>query len=149
MVVTTHHGDSTYIELFKNSPAVRSGEIQNASVDVLGVTARRPCLPAELDHVALRDSFMSAASSLTTSRNYCHEFLKVMSATTVKLLRAAAEIVGGEEALSERLGIAETLLAKFMADICELPDQLLLRTVDIILEDRQSRLPVPDSRAIS
>jgi hypothetical protein len=100
-------------------------------------------LTAELDRVALRESFMSTASSLTTSRNYCHEFVKVMSATTVKLLRAAAEIVGDEKALSERLGIAETLLAKFMVDICELPDLLLLRTVDIILEDRQSRFPFP------
>jgi hypothetical protein len=64
-----------------------------------------------------------------------------VSSTTVRLLRAAAEIVGGEKALSKRLAIAETLLGKFMADTCELPDLLLLRTVDIILEDRQSRLP--------
>ena len=70
-------------------------------------------------------------------------FVKAMSATTVRLLRAAAEIVGGEKALCERLSIAETLLAKFMADICELPDLLLLRTVDIILEDRQFRFPSP------
>jgi hypothetical protein len=68
---------------------------------------------------------------------------KVLSATTVRLLRAAAEIVGGEKALCERLSIAETLLDKFMADICELPDLLLLRTVDIILEHRQSRLASP------
>jgi hypothetical protein len=66
-----------------------------------------------------------------------------VSSTTVRLLRAAAEIVGGEKALSKRLAIAETLLGKFMADICELPDLLLLQTVDIILEDRHSRLPFP------
>jgi hypothetical protein len=61
-----------------------------------------------------------------------------MSATTVKLLQAAAEIAGGEEALAERLGIRPRLLAKFMADSHELPDWLLLRAVDIIIAERQS-----------
>lgn len=63
-----------------------------------------------------------------------------MSATTVKLLQAAAEIAGGESQLAERLGIGEPLLAKFLADQRELPDTLLLRAVDIILADRQERL---------
>jgi hypothetical protein len=65
-----------------------------------------------------------------------------VSATTVKLLQTASEIVGGDEALANRLGISGTLLAKFMADSPELPDSLLLRTVDIVLADRQSRLPL-------
>ncbi len=64
-----------------------------------------------------------------------------MSATTVRLLKAASEIVGGDRRLADHLGIDETLLAKFMADHRELPDALLLRTVDIILADRQSGLP--------
>jgi hypothetical protein len=64
-----------------------------------------------------------------------------MSATTVRLLKAASEIVGGDRELADRLGVDETLLAKFMDDHRELPDPLLLRTVDIILADRQSRLP--------
>ena len=64
-----------------------------------------------------------------------------MSATTVKLLRAACEIVGGNQALAQRLGINETVLAIFMADSRELPDTVLLRAVDVILADRQSRLP--------
>jgi DNA-binding transcriptional regulator YdaS (Cro superfamily) len=64
--------------------------------------------------------------------------------TTVKMLRAASEIAGGDRALANRLGIAETLLADFMADRRELPDPLLLRAVDIILADRQSRLPTGD-----
>lgn len=63
-----------------------------------------------------------------------------VSASTVKLLRAASEIAGGDRALAEHLGIGETLLAKFMEDSVELPDRLLLRAVDIILADREPRL---------
>jgi hypothetical protein len=66
-----------------------------------------------------------------------------LSATTVSLLRAAAEIVGGTKALAEKLGIGETLLSKYIADSPQLPDLLLLRAVDIILADRQSRLTPP------
>jgi hypothetical protein len=62
-----------------------------------------------------------------------------VSATTVRLLHAASEILGGHTPLAERLGLSETLLSKFLADDIELPDPLLLRAVDIILEDRQSR----------
>ena len=64
-----------------------------------------------------------------------------MSATTVKLLQAAAEIVGGEAALAARLGISERTLARFMNDSRELPDSLLLQAVDIVLADRHSRPP--------
>lgn len=60
-----------------------------------------------------------------------------MSTSTVRLLRAAADIVGGEKLLAERLAIDEGLLAKYMSDRRELPDTLLLRVVDIILADRQ------------
>ena len=65
-----------------------------------------------------------------------------MSATTVKLLQAASEIVGGNKALARSLGISETLLHKFLADSHQLPDPLLLGAVDIILADRQFRLPL-------
>ena len=61
-----------------------------------------------------------------------------VSATTVQLLRAASEVVGGNSVLAERLSISETLLAKFVADMLELPDPLLLCAVDIILAERQS-----------
>lgn len=60
-----------------------------------------------------------------------------MSATTVKLLLAASEIAGSYKELAERLGVGEVLLADFMADRLELPDSLLLRAVDLILENRQ------------
>jgi hypothetical protein len=66
-----------------------------------------------------------------------------MSACTVKLLKAASEIVGGPLALADRLGIDEALLVKFLADVRPLPDPLLLKAVDIILADRQNRF-IPD-----
>ena len=62
-----------------------------------------------------------------------------MSTTSVKLLKAAAEVVGGNRALAAHLGIGEKLLAIFMADQRELPDPLLLRAVDLILADRQAQ----------
>jgi hypothetical protein len=61
-----------------------------------------------------------------------------MSATSVKLLQAAAEIVGGTKPLAWRLGVSEGLLSRFMADRRELPDMLFLRAVDIVLADRES-----------
>ena len=61
-----------------------------------------------------------------------------MSVTSAKLLQAAAEIVGGNRALAERLGVSHSLLMKFIANIVELPDPLLLRAVDIILADRRA-----------
>jgi DNA-binding transcriptional regulator YdaS (Cro superfamily) len=70
-----------------------------------------------------------------------------VSATTVKLLRAAAEIVGGDKPLAYWLGVSEALLARYMADERELPDPLLLRAVDVILEDRRSQLAVPSVSA--
>jgi hypothetical protein len=60
----------------------------------------------------------------------------VVSATSVKLLQTAAEIVGGNDELAKRLGISERALAIFLADRRAIPDALLLRAVDIILEDR-------------
>jgi DNA-binding transcriptional regulator YdaS (Cro superfamily) len=61
-----------------------------------------------------------------------------MSATSVKLLQAAAEIVGGTRALAWRLDISEALLSRFMTNRRELPDALFLRAVDIVLEDVRS-----------
>ena len=62
-----------------------------------------------------------------------------MSASTTKLLQAAVEILGGEGPLAERLGISRALLSAYLHDSRPLPDSLLLRAVDIILEDRQAR----------
>jgi hypothetical protein len=71
-----------------------------------------------------------------------------VSATSVKILQAASEIVGGNDALAERLGIGHHALAVFMEDRRELPDSLLLRVVDIILDDRQTRLALPGQAAM-
>ena len=68
-----------------------------------------------------------------------------MSMSTVKLLQAAAEIVGGEDALAGRLGITPARMAMLLADRVSLPDRLLLLAVDIILEDRQARGIAPRS----
>lgn len=68
-----------------------------------------------------------------------------MSATTVKLLASAAEIVGGDEALAGRLGVTPGRLGMFLAERVALPDRLLLVAVDIILEDRQARGVTPPS----
>ena len=56
------------------------------------------------------------------------------------LLRTAAEIVGGERQLADRLGISETLLSKFIDDGLPLPDTLFLRAVDIVLSQRHAEL---------
>ena len=68
-----------------------------------------------------------------------------MSVTSVKLLQAAAEVVGGEELLAERLGIRPQFLSAYLQDRRQLPDWLLLRAVDIILSDRQSRLGLQET----
>ena len=62
-----------------------------------------------------------------------------MTTTSVKLLQAASEILGGNRTLARHLGIGETLLFKMMAGNQELPDYLLLRAVDIILADRETQ----------
>jgi hypothetical protein len=74
-------------------------------------------------------------------QKYPVDVLRSVSATTVKLLQAASEMLGGDKALALRLGINDSLLSLFMDDSRELPDVLLLRAVDIILAERQSWLP--------
>jgi hypothetical protein len=105
-------------------------------------------LPAAISQIAGQPSSPlaspEAASKFISSeqiQNCLVDVLPSVSATTVKLLRAASEILGGNKALAYRLGIDESLLPLFMADSHELPDPLLLRAVDIILTDRQSRPP--------
>jgi hypothetical protein len=71
-----------------------------------------------------------------------------MSATTVKLLKVASEIVGGDGVLASHLGISEGLLSRFMADRRELPDALFLKAVDIVLADRLSSAPSSGDMAL-
>ncbi len=58
--------------------------------------------------------------------------------TSARLLRAACELVGGEERLARRLGMSSLLLRRYMARGDELPPQLLLRTVDLLLQEREA-----------
>jgi hypothetical protein len=64
-----------------------------------------------------------------------------VSGTTIQMLQAASELLGGPKALAEHLEISETMLGLYMKDRTPLPDALLLRTVDIILAHRATRLP--------
>jgi hypothetical protein len=50
------------------------------------------------------------------------------------LLRAAAEILGGEAVLARHLNIGELLMRAYMEQRRPLPDFLLLRAVDIVLD---------------
>jgi hypothetical protein len=63
-----------------------------------------------------------------------------MTSNTVRLLQAAAEVVGGQKALARELGISEKLLSRFMTEFISLPDSLFLRAVDIVLDRQQSEL---------
>lgn len=60
-----------------------------------------------------------------------------MDAKAVKLLRAASEMVGGDQALARRLGIDDALLSTLMSGQHELPERVLLGTVDIILANHE------------
>jgi hypothetical protein len=63
-----------------------------------------------------------------------------MSEATVRLLQAAAEIAGGEAALAKHLNVGELLMRAYMEGRRPLPDFLLLRAVDIVL-DNVNRAP--------
>ena len=66
-----------------------------------------------------------------------------MSSTPPRLLRAACQAAGGAAALSERLGISQTMLERFMAGTFPVPDRVLLAAVDLMLQEREARLPSP------
>ena len=61
-----------------------------------------------------------------------------MHARAVKLLRAASELVGGDEVLARRLGVDGALLRRLLSGQYELPERVLLGTVDIILARHES-----------
>jgi transcriptional regulator with XRE-family HTH domain len=68
---------------------------------------------------------------------------------SVRLLQAACELSGGEERLAERLQVSRLLLRWYLAGKDELPSHLLLRTVDIILDERESGHRLPGEAAPS
>ena len=60
--------------------------------------------------------------------------------TSVRLLQAACDLLGGEEHLADRLKMSRLLLRRYLSGRDELPSHLLLRIVDIVLEERESAL---------
>jgi len=68
-------------------------------------------------------------------------------AGAARLLRAASELVGGDKALAERLGITELVLSRLMTGQDELPDPVLLGVVDIIVASHDSRVTWPSEAA--
>lgn len=70
-----------------------------------------------------------------------------MNHATVKLLRAAAEILGSEEALAQHFDIGMLLLRAYLEERRPLPDYLLLRAVDIVLDQMKPVRPVPPAAA--
>ena len=69
-----------------------------------------------------------------------------MNSNAVKLLRAAAQFVGGDKQLAARLGLTQSLLGKLMAGRYYVPSLLLLQVVDIVLAHRQSPMPLAATR---
>jgi hypothetical protein len=67
--------------------------------------------------------------------------------TATRLLEAASKVAGGDRALARLLGLSEILLSSYRCGLRQLPDHLLLRAVDMLLEARErsleSRLPPP------
>jgi hypothetical protein len=61
--------------------------------------------------------------------------------TSLQLLKTAADIVGGVKQLAERLQIGERLLLRIMEGKRAVPDFVLLRAVDVVLQERQARVP--------
>jgi hypothetical protein len=61
-----------------------------------------------------------------------------MSTTTAaRLLEAASQIAGSDQALARYLGVDEFLLSSYRAGLRPLPDLLMLRAVDLLLEARE------------
>lgn len=69
-------------------------------------------------------------------------------ASAVRLLRAASELVGGDKALAERLGIAESGLSRVMSGQDELSDPVLLGVVDIVVASHDSQVTWPREAAV-
>jgi hypothetical protein len=67
---------------------------------------------------------------------------RAATSTAGRLLQAAGELAGGEEALAARLGMHVLLLRRYMAGHRELPEHLLVKTVDLLLEEREGRSPI-------
>lgn len=70
-------------------------------------------------------------------------------ATAKRLLRAASDLLGGDDRLAGRLNISLSLLRMYTTGREALPPHILLRAVDLLIEDRETRLVFPDQTAAS
>jgi hypothetical protein len=59
--------------------------------------------------------------------------------TATRLLEAASKVSGGDRALARLLGLSEILFSSYRYGLRPLPDHLLLRAVDVLLEARERR----------
>ena len=64
-------------------------------------------------------------------------------AAAVRLLRAASDLMGGDDRLAARLNVDAVLLKRYTAGRDELPPHILLRAVDLLLEAREERFALP------
>jgi hypothetical protein len=69
--------------------------------------------------------------------------------TKPRLLRVAIEVAGGTRALAQRIGISEAMLERYISESFSIPDALMLRVVDVILDERENNGAelVPQPRA--
>ena len=65
------------------------------------------------------------------------------SESQVKLLKAASDVLGGDDVLARELDIRKTLLASLMSGRHRMPPQLLVQVIDIILKERENTRPYP------
>jgi hypothetical protein len=63
-----------------------------------------------------------------------------------QILAKAAVKIGGAEVLASRLGITAPVLKMYLEGDQEIPDSVLLRAIDIIIEDLPQALPDPSDR---
>jgi hypothetical protein len=67
--------------------------------------------------------------------------------TSVQLLEAARQLLGGEDRLAEQLKMSRLLLRWYMAGRDEMPSHLVLKVVDLLLEARESQSPLHEHAA--
>ena len=61
--------------------------------------------------------------------------------TSRQILARAAVLIGGPEVLASRLDISSPVLKRYLEGDQEIPSSVLLRAIDIILEDLQHLQP--------
>ena len=72
----------------------------------------------------------------------------VGAGTSLQLLHAACDLLGDEDRLSVRLQVSRLLLRRYLAGRDELPAALVLRLIDLTIEERESRSSLLDQAAL-